>query len=520
MWTRNQAEEVLKLRFGMMDGFRKGQWEILSSALEGRDVMAVLPTGGGKSICFQLYAVLAKKLVVVVSPLISLMNDQVRGLGAKGVESGCMHSGQTWEETRIVYMRMKEHRETGFLLYVSPERAVSDSFMESMGDVDIGLFAIDESHCVSQWGHHFRPEYGRLSHLRTWRKNVPMMALTASATPIVLTDIARQLGLNRPDMHVHGFYRKNLYYQVETCKDDKMKHVWLRKAIEQTPTGRIIVYTGTRKDCSEISGVISVYESSVGIYHAGMSTEERKQAQEDYSEGRIRVLVATNAFGMGIDHPDVRLVVHFRIPSNIDSLYQEMGRSGRDGLDSTCLMLYAARDKGLHAHFIQSSDESQDRKRTHWYRLNTLVEYAGIVSREECRHRSILLYYRQKDGGDLTCGHCDLCDPESSRRIHCSITTMMMKTKSSSSKTRTIKKTSSSSSSTINTKLLTDLRLWRQRQATSLQKPAYCIMTNKTLEEIAQRSPSSLEDLASIHGIGPVKLASIGHDVLSLVRSC
>lgn len=507
--TIRDAEEVLRMVFGMDKGFRKGQWEVLSSAMHGKDTMAVLPTGGGKSMCYQLFAMLCKKLVIVISPLISLMEDQVRGLREKGVATGCMHSGQSWEEAQLVYSDMKKTAAdgNGFLLYVSPERMVSDAFTVSIKDRPIGLFAVDEAHCVSQWGHHFRPEYGRLSSLRNLRPEVPMMALTASATPLVLTDIARQLGLKNPDLHIHGFYRPNLYYQVEVCRVDATKHAWLRQAIRQTPTGRIIIYTGTRKDCGEIADKISTYCERVGIYHAGLTAEERKRAQEAYSSGEIRILVATNAFGMGIDHPDVRLVVHFRIPSNIDNLYQEMGRAGRDGLDSTCLLLYAPRDKGLHAHFIQSSEESQDQKRIHWYRLNTLVQYAEIVSGEECRHRSILLYYRQKDGGDLICGHCDLCDRESPRRIQ---------DPSSLPTTRIVKKMPSLSS---NSKLLTELRSWRQRRAHSLQQPAYCVLTNKTMEDIAARAPFTLDDLLGIHGIGPSKLASIGNDVIALVRA-
>jgi len=516
MLTRKDAEEVLRVTFGMHGGFRKGQWEVIESAMKGKDTMAVLPTGGGKSICYQLFAMLRKKLVIVISPLISLMEDQVRGLREKGVATGCMHSGQSWEEAQLVYSEMKKAAMDGFLLYVSPERMVSDAFVASIKDKEIGLFAVDEAHCVSQWGHHFRPEYGRLSFLRKQRPEVPVMALTASATPLVLTDIARQLGLKNPDMHVHGFYRSNLYYQAEKCRDDAEKHAWLMQAIHQTPTGRIIVYTGTRKDCSEIADKIRVYHRSVGIYHAGMSTEERKQAQDAYSSGEVRVLVATNAFGMGIDHPDVRLVVHFRIPSNIDNLYQEMGRAGRDGLESTCLLLYAPRDKGLHAHFIQSSDESQDQKRIHWYRLNTLVQYAEIVSSEECRHRSILLYYRQKDGGDLTCGHCDLCHRDSTRRIQ--NPSIAFKSNSVVKKKKTITSITSTTIS-INSKLLTELKSWRQKRALSLQQPAYCILTNKTMEEIVARAPSTLNDLSSVHGIGPTKLASIGKDVIALVRA-
>jgi ATP-dependent DNA helicase RecQ len=508
-----QAFVVLKERFGM-DGFRKGQWEVISSACRGRDTMAVLPTGGGKSICYQLMGLMTGKLVIVVSPLISLMEDQVNALKKRGVGAGCLHSGQTWEEARAVFEAMKG----GFLLYVSPERLVSDSFLESMGEREIGLFAVDEAHCVSQWGHNFRPEYGRLSFLRKWRPGVPVMALTASATPLVLNDISRQLGLVNPDLHIHGFYRSNLYYQAQTCTTDRIKHTWLRKALQQTPTGRVIIYTGTRKDCHDIASEIQSYpttEEKIGIYHAGLSTEERKSVQEEYSLGTIRILVATNAFGMGIDHPDVRLVVHFRIPSNIDSLYQEMGRAGRDGKESTCLLLYAPRDKGLHAHFIQSSDESPNQKRTHWYRLNTMVEYAQLECNTECRHRSILLYYRQKDGDEMTCGHCDLCAPDSPRRIQVQDQLQLYSIKEK-------RKTTSRSrqdGGTLSSPIVIELKKWRQEKAKSMGQPVYCVMTNRTMEEIVSKMPDTKEKLAKIHGIGPVKLSMLGEDVIRLVQS-
>jgi len=500
---KEEAEKVLRDRLGMT-AFRPGQWEIIQSALAGRDVMVVLPTGGGKSVCFQLLALLRDTLVLVVSPLIALMEDQVAGLRGKKVPAGCLHSMQSSQETEQVFQELRKGG--AYVLYVSPERVASDYFRLDMRPFRIGLFAIDEAHCVSQWGHDFRPEYSQLSRLKTWRPDIPIMALTASATPLVLGEITKQLGMREAERHVYGFYRPNLYYQAIPCDNVVEKQRWLAQALRQTPEGRILIYAGTRKDCEEIAK-----KWNTRCYHAGMSTEERKTVQEAYGEGKIRILVATNAFGMGIDHPDVRLVVHYRIPANLDALYQEMGRAGRDGKESTCLMLYAAQDKGLQSHFIQRL-ENQNQKRIHWYRLRQLVDYAKLSRPyKECRHRSVLMYFDQRESVDMKCGHCDLCAPNSPRRISLSkITTT----------TSRYFQVVALPSSTVPPRVLSDLKdslkKWRGKRARELEKPAYCILTNKTLEMIVSSVPQTLHDLEKVHGIGPQKIREFGSEILAL----
>lgn len=402
--TRKDARRVLRRVF-QKEAFREGQWEIIRPILKGRDVIGVMPTGGGKSLCYQMMAALLESVVVVVSPLISLMDDQVKN---SMVRAGCLHSGKPYEECLNV-IRDARTSGGGYLLYVSPERAVSEAFMRDMDGVDVCLLAFDEAHCISQWGHDFRPEYSRVGLLRKWR-DAPVMALTASATPLVIQEIGRTIGTRRALVRVFGFYRPNLYFQVQECRNQQEKYRWLETSINQFTSGRILVYTSTRKSCEEIAKRLRrvIRGETIGVYHAGMSPDDRARTQEAYASGDARVLVATNAFGMGIDHPDIRFVVHFAMPGSIDALYQETGRAGRDGQKSLCLLLVSGNDKGLQAFFIGKSPPSA---RAHqWHRLNAMCSYVSMGV-GGCRHRKILEYFNQITS--FSCGHCDLCDPES-----------------------------------------------------------------------------------------------------------
>lgn len=522
---------ILKESFHLTE-FRKGQKEIISSILENKDVMGVLPTGGGKSLCYQFIAIYKQKLVVVVSPLIALMKDQVYALQQLGIPSGCVFYNQSVEEKRAIFSALQKGGP--FVLFLSPERIQKDGFHQWIQKQDVALFAIDEAHCISQWGHDFREEYTQLSVLRTLKPDVPLLALTASATPNVVNDIALQLKMHNVEKKVYGFYRPNLFYQVEVCEREEDKIKWIIKSIQQFKEGRIIVYCGTRKNTEAVCSELQEQFENVGYYHAGLPQAERNQTQQDYQTGKLRILVATNAFGMGVDQPNVRLVVHYNMPANIDSLYQEMGRAGRDGIESTCLMLYSKKDKGLQVYFIESAESPPDLKKLRWRNLNALLSYC---EGSECRHSEILTYY--KDSQRIKrCGHCDQCEPHSHRMV--GKTTIIRKVAHNlkttahkifdfashnndqdtniSSKPKTKKADTPFELDALSEERFQNLRRWRKEIAEELDQPAFIILHDRTLRELAQLNPQSLDDLRTIKGMGDKKIEQFGWDILAELK--
>jgi ATP-dependent DNA helicase RecQ len=510
-------EDLLQRHF-RLEKFRTGQREIIAAVLAQKDVMAVLPTGGGKSLCFQFPAIVRDQLVVVVSPLIALMKDQVASLQRMGIPSGAIYSGQTESEKREIFSSL--NKGGAFVLYLSPERVQKEGFQNWLRAQKIALFAIDEAHCVSQWGHDFRAEYSQLKILKQLRPEIPTLALTASATPTVLDDIARQLELKNPERRVHGFYRPNLYFQVAACEDDEQKLSLVKQAVRQSrhshPGGRILIYCGTRRVTQELATELEQDFMQVGFYHAGLPTEVRNRVQEGYIQGELKILVATNAFGMGIDQPDVRLVVHFQMPANIDSLSQEMGRAGRDGLHSTCLMLYSPKDKGLQSYFIQSSEASPDVKRLRWKNLDALVNYA---EGGECRHSEILTYYKDAQR-ILNCGHCDICDPRSDRRIE---TAAPSRIKALATRLRKPRSAAPPGGDVVmdSQQLICfdSLKAWRKQKAKELDTPAFIVFSDKTLRHLTLARPTSLAELKNIYGIGDEKVERYGAELLALLAS-
>ncbi len=401
-----QSVHILRSNFGLQQ-FRKGQLAILRSVLSRRDTLAVMPTGGGKSLCFQLPALYFQQKVVVISPLIALMKDQVQRLQKLDIPAACLHSGMSAEEKRQVFERLDA--EECFLLYLSPERVQRPGISEWLLQQNVALFAIDEAHCLSQWGPDFRKDYYRLNVLRKMRPDVPILALTATATPQALDDIQFQLGMRQADRHVYGFYRSNLFYHVIHCVDESAKQLALNRALTRTKQGRVLIYCGTRRQCEILAQRLRSDWKGVGYYHAGLTAEERNQVQRDVETGQIRILAATNAFGMGVDYPDVRLVIHYQIPANLESYYQEIGRAGRDGQAAHCLLLYTRKDRGLQAFFIRRSSAQPEVIRRRWDGLEAMTRF---VEDERCRHSAILTYFNDTEKIN-ECGHCDVCKPGS-----------------------------------------------------------------------------------------------------------
>ena len=505
--------EALHEKFGL-ETFRKGQKEIILSVLSGKDTMAVMPTGGGKSLCYQLPAILSRRLVIVISPLIALMQDQVRGLKKIGVPCGCLHSGQSMDEKREVFTELR--RGGAFVLYLSPERVQKPAFTGWLRAQDVALIAIDESHCVSQWGPDFRVDYGKLNILRREKPGVQILALTATATPQVLGDIVQSLGLNDPDKHVYGFYRPNLFYQVVTCEDDGQKTEMIKSAIRRTPEGRVLIYCGTRTGAEDLSKDLAKGFEGVAYYHAGLSTEQRTQVQSQMAAGEVRILCATNAFGMGIDYPDVRLVAHFQMPANIESFYQEMGRAGRDQKMSRCLLLYAKRDKSLQSFFISQSKAEPKVINAKWRALDAMTQFS---EGGDCRHAGILTYFRDTDR-IKRCGHCDICAPLSDWVIP--------RAEKSKPLTKVRRKSSSKARADRSEELESPeaelraehLREWRRTYAAANDIAAFIVFSNRTMINLANKNPQDSFALRHVYGFGEHKIEALGPLVLAELAKC
>ena len=394
-------EAALKHRFGY-DAFRPLQREIVEAALAGSDILALLPTGAGKSLCYQLPAVVRPGLTLVVSPLIALMKDQVDALAANGIEATFLNSSLDAAESsaRLAKLDRAEYR----LLYVAPERLVLSGFLERLARWNVASIAVDEAHCVSEWGHDFRPEYRQLAILRDRFPDVPVMAVTATATDRVRVDIERFLRLRSPKRFVGSFNRPNLRYRVFEKRDPAKQ---LRAFALERPTESGIVYVASRQSAEDLAKGLSSAGISAVAYHAGLSPKERARNQERFIRDDVRVVCATIAFGMGIDKPDVRYVVHYDVPKSIEGYYQETGRGGRDGLPSECVLLYRGGDAAKQRHFIRQIDDDAERERAERL-LAQMLEYA---STSECR-RALLLRYFGEPNVSENCGNCDNCmDP-------------------------------------------------------------------------------------------------------------
>ena len=346
--TVDDVKEILKSHFGF-ESLRRGQDEVVSSILAGRDALAIMPTGGGKSLCYQLPALCRPGLTVVVSPLIALMKDQVDALQSRGIPAAAINSSLGTDEYRQVMQALR--REELKILYVAPERFSQEGFMTLLRELQIGLLAVDEAHCLSQWGHDFRPDYLRLGRVRERLGFPQTVALTATATSHVREDILKTLQLHEPAVVISGFGRDNLDFAITHCEGRKAKFERIHAVISRWKKG--IIYCSTRKNVMLVFEMLASQQVNAVAYHAGMTDEERMFSQEAFVSGRADVVVATNAFGMGIDRPDVRFVVHFEIPGSIEAYYQEAGRAGRDGEPAACELLFNHADLKTQEFFFE-----------------------------------------------------------------------------------------------------------------------------------------------------------------------
>ena len=388
---------TLKKHFGY-DEFRPLQAETIADALAGRDVFVLMPTGGGKSLCFQLPALLRDGLTIVVSPLISLMKDQVDALQTSGIAATYLNSTLDRQEATARWRGL--YRGAYRMLYVAPERLMLDAFLEKALNWNIAQIAIDEAHCISEWGHDFRPEYRELKKLRKHLPDVPMMALTATATEHVRTDIVKELELREPRCYIASFNRPNLTYRV-IPKSSPYEQVLA--FIRQRPNESGIVYCASRKTTDSLAKKLSADGIKVKPYHAGLESKERATHQELFLRDDARLITATIAFGMGINKPNVRFVVHYDLPKNIESYYQETGRAGRDGLPSECVLLFSASDVVKQKRFIEEKGE-REQQIAH-EQLREMVHYAET---RECRRATLLRYFGE-EWADTPCNGCDNC---------------------------------------------------------------------------------------------------------------
>ncbi len=389
---------LLKQHFGFTT-FRPFQEDIIRATLEGNDVLAVLPTGGGKSLCFQLPALALSGLTVVVSPLIALMKDQVDALRTAGVDATFLNSTLSPEESRMRLegLRLGEYR----LLYVAPERLMLSGFLEDLQSWNPRLIAIDEAHCISEWGHDFRPEYRQLGELQARFPEVPLMALTATATERVRADILSLLRLRSPQVFVASFNRPNLFYKVEPkIKGYAQTLAYLR----HHPQDSGIIYCQSRKSTEKLAEKLRADGVTAAPYHAGLPPETRAANQEQFLRDEVRVVAATIAFGMGINKPNVRFVIHYDLPKSIEGYYQETGRAGRDGLPAECLMLFSPGDVAKQTGFIDEKTDPEEQRHAR-EQLQRMVHYAEMA---DCRRASLLAYFGEIHPVE-NCGGCDNC---------------------------------------------------------------------------------------------------------------
>jgi ATP-dependent DNA helicase RecQ len=493
-------------RYWGYSSFRPLQERIVRSLLARHDTCVVMPTGGGKSLCYQLPAVMSERSVIVISPLIALMQDQAAQLAQMGIPAAVLNSSLSSDEQSRV---MRQARDGAYrLLYLSPERLQRGDTLNWLQHVPISFFAIDEAHCISEWGHEFRPEYRQLSRLRGSFPNHPIAAFTASATRHVRHDILTQLALHNPDRYIASFHRPNLRYLVREC-DRVEQTALLVTALRQYSEGNVIVYSPTINKVEETVDFLEDQGISALAYHAKMDNADRRRNQERWMSDEVRVLVGTIAFGLGINKATVRAVIHLALPKSIEQYYQEAGRAGRDGNPSDCILLWRKQDAGLLGYFANQIMDPTERDRA-WQRYHKIREFAESA---RCRHRQICTHFGETPKWD-SCSACDVCGgaPEwltarvSAASVRRAVSVLQAGPFAPSPLTSS------------DQDLSEYLREWRRSTAKEKGVPAYVVLHDTTLDEICRRQPSSIAQLMTITGIGERKAETYGQEILAVLR--
>ena len=500
--------QTLKQYFGY-DSLRTGQRELINGILAGQDVLGIMPTGAGKSLCYQLPALMLKGITLVISPLISLMSDQVKALNQAGVHAAYINSSLTENQIRMALSYASQGRYK--IIYVAPERLNTQRFLDFACNADISMLTVDEAHCISQWGQDFRPSYLEIAGFLTRLPRRPIVsAFTATATERVKNDIVASLGLNNPVTMVTGFDRPNLFFRVVTRRGGSQKDNSIINYVKKHEDESGIIYCATKKNVDKLYTLLNEQGISAGRYHAGLSNDERKQNQEDFTYDRIRVMVATNAFGMGIDKSNVRYVLHYNMPQSLEYYYQEAGRAGRDGEEAECVLFFSKQDIMINKFLLQNKasagDVASDMQKTanDGRKLQQMINYCET---DKCLREFILSYF-----GDTTpciCNKCSNCVVVEDEEEETYVETGKKRKKAAQL----------AGLNELGAALFEKLRSVRTELAAEKSVPPYIICSDKTLKDMCAKLPRDKEQLADVYGMGEQKIQNYGESFVTAVNS-
>ena len=500
--------QTLKQYFGY-DSLRTGQEELINGILSGHDVLGIMPTGAGKSLCYQLPALMLKGITLVISPLISLMSDQVKALNQAGVHAAYINSSLTENQIRMALSYASQGRYK--IIYVAPERLNTPRFLDFACNADISMLTVDEAHCISQWGQDFRPSYLEIAGFLTRLPRRPIVsAFTATATERVKNDIVASLGLNNPVTMVTGFDRPNLFFRVVTRKGGSQKDNSIINYVKKHEDESGIIYCATKKNVDKLYTLLNEQGISAGRYHAGLSNDERKQNQEDFTYDRIRVMVATNAFGMGINKSNVRYVLHYNMPQSLEYYYQEAGRAGRDGEEAECVLFFSKQDIMINKFLLQNKasagDVASDMQKTanDQRKLQQMINYCET---DKCLREFILSYF-----GDTTpciCNKCSNCVVVEDEEEETYVETGKKRKKAAQL----------AGLNELGAALFEKLRNVRTELSAEKSVPPYIICSDKTLKDMCAKLPRDKEQLADVYGMGEQKIQNYGEAFVTAVNS-